>query len=158
MVIVLKMLFSAIVVNVVILALAILDRRASCVILPNGYCLGRLAMFELDDSIYTSIRLITPNGQLVLTGTPNIELYRHSTDPQQIVIRYPGGEMAMDGRQIMPIIAGNMFNEGWNSPNEPLGVHLFGTDFYSIYFRLQEAHWGKSRHCGTKLFAFHPPR
>ncbi|TPW31447.1 hypothetical protein FJU08_06710 [Martelella alba] len=152
-VIALKMLFSAIVVYVVILALTILNQRASCIVLPNGYLLGRVAMFQFYDGHETEMRRLAPDGQLVLTGTPGIEIYRHPTDPGQIVMRYYGGEMSMDGRKIMPIIS----NEGWNSPSHPLGESLFMTNLYGIYYWLQEGHWGETRYCGTKLLAFHKP-
>ncbi|WP_176083654.1 hypothetical protein [Martelella sp. HB161492] len=139
------------------LALGTYLTRETCIILPDGSMIGYRAILltQRDDGL--NIVLKRPDGTVVLTHDSDVRISRHPTDPDKITIHYPGGRLNIDGREIMPIIASDMFSDGWNSPSHPLGESLFMTNLYGIYYWLQEGHWGETRYCGTKFLAFHKP-
>ncbi|MEM9591439.1 MAG: hypothetical protein AAF967_08890 [Pseudomonadota bacterium] len=150
--------FHLLMLPVFYVGLIIYLKHAYCVVLPNGYMIGHVAVFKLEPDVAVDVYLRDPNGRLLLRTDSWVNLDRVPKDPNLVKLSYPGGAMEMDGRKMIPLILdGYDFaarNRMWNEPDPqyPNSTSIIATDLWGIYLALRKSRDFEMVNCGTPWF------
>lgn len=131
-------------------------QRIDCVVLPNGYMIGRASVIQLYRRFFFENALWNADAELVVRTSDMVRFERHATEPDLVVMRYPGGQTTMDGTVIMPLIYDASFEGRWNDERHPLGAGIGSFGLELIYDKLKTDQRFKHRYCFPPFISFHP--
>lgn len=130
--------------------------RSTCVVLPNGYMIGHASIIPLYRRFFFENAIWNSEADLVARTSHMVLFERHPSDPDMVVMLYPGGRTTMDGRVIMPLIYNESFDGRWNDERHPLGASIASIGLKLIYERLKQDRRFEHRYCQPPLISFHP--
>lgn len=139
-------------------ALVSYSSRAYCVVLPNGYMIGHVAVLRFEPNFQVDMLLRDPSGRELLRSDAWIELERIPEKPGQLKIKLAQGALEMPGEEIMLAFRDQHDAEQngrtWGEPNanNPDDVSITSTDLYTLYYRLKKSRKFEMANCGTPWF------
>lgn len=129
-------------------------QRIDCIVLPNGYMIGHASIIPLYRRFFFENALWNAESELVARTSHMVRFERHPTDPDLVVMSYPGGQTTMNGTIVMPVIYDEKTFGRWN--HTPLGATIGYIGLELVYERLQDDDRFKHRFCQPPLLSFHP--
>ncbi len=136
-----------------------IDMRAKCVVLPNGYMIGRAGVFQQGDRPFTYTVLRDARGKILITTDKMIQFHRHPTNSDLVILEYgkkPEQRMEMPGHEMMTLIFDSkFFKRKWNEKKKeyPLDTAIIATSFYTVFLELRRSPKFKTVSCNTPWFA-----
>lgn len=78
--------------------------RAPCVVLPNGYMIGHIAVFSGGIVSSENMVLRSPDGEVLAGNVRSVNFFLDPETPRGVVMFYDGGSVKMPGDEIMTAI------------------------------------------------------
>ncbi len=130
--------------------------RSTCIVLPNGYMIGYASIIPLYRRFFFENAIWNAEADLVARTSYMAHFERHASDPDLVVMLYPGGRATMDGRVMMPLIYDQSFDGRWNDERHPLGASIASIGLELVYERLERDRRFEHRYCHPPFISFHP--
>ncbi|MEM8575147.1 MAG: hypothetical protein AAGF48_10990 [Pseudomonadota bacterium] len=150
--------FHLLMLPVFYVGLIIYLKHAYCVVLPNGYMIGHVAVFKLEPDPDVDMLLWDSSGRIVLRQDGFVNFEFHPFDANRVLLKMADVELDLDARVLMPAVLNEKSSWGYVRKWRKImkggagGTHIVGTGLYAIYERLRLHPSFETVTCGTPWF------
>ena len=120
------------------------DKRFECIVLPNGYIIGRPSAFSDNKEWPPDYVLKDKTGKILNNIDGSISFERHPNDKNRVILDYRKNRtthrIEMRGDEIMPLIFDEKhYKKKWNEPfkSHPHSMSIMGTNPYHVFLKLR---------------------
>ena len=137
---------------------ASINYDAICVVLPNGYMVGRAAIFQSDDDGHPDMILRDATGKFLIKTDKSVRFHRHPTNSDLVILEYgkkPRRRLEMPGHEMMELIYDSDFTgRKWNEKKKkyPNDTSIITTSLYGVFYWLRPSPKFETTSCGTPWF------
>ncbi len=118
-------------------------KRSECVVLPNGYMIGHVALFKLAPDTTHDMLLRDASGKTIERTDGLVNFAFHPSDPNRVLLQTPSATLDLDARLLMPAVLEE--TSSWDYVRRWQKImkggagfsHILGTGLYTIYERLR---------------------